>query len=104
MTKRLLPKARNFKKAHTLYILSRLSDNSNFENLQRLNKPKSFQKIAKMAVLGQSENKLFQHALSSKHKTRNNIKIKILKIPNIFKHSNLSHLNLFRISSFVLRV
>ena len=32
----------------------RLSENSNFENLRCLNKPKNFQKIVKMAVVGQS--------------------------------------------------
>ncbi|OGH42584.1 MAG: hypothetical protein A3B53_02165 [Candidatus Levybacteria bacterium RIFCSPLOWO2_01_FULL_42_15] len=32
----------------------RLSENSNFENLRCLNKPKDFQKIVKMAVVGRS--------------------------------------------------
>ena len=36
-------------------IITRLSENSNFENLRCLNKPKDFQKIVKMAVVGQSE-------------------------------------------------
>ena len=41
-------------------IITRLSENSNFENLRCLNKPKDFQKIVKMAVVGQSDSLKFR--------------------------------------------